>query len=178
MEGFKGGIHPSYSKEKTERLPIIEAKVPKRVVIPISQHIGAPCEPIVRIGDAVKKGQKIGEAKGFVSAPVHSSISGKVTAIAKFPHPSGRDALSIVIESDGTDEWVEGLSERTDYLKLSPDEFKKIINNAGVVGLGGATFPTHVKLSPPPEKKIRAVILNGAECEPYLTADHRLMVER
>ena len=178
MEGFKGGIHPNYSKEKTERLPIIDAKIPKRVVIPISQHIGAPCEPIVKIGDAVKKGQKLGEAKGFVSAPVHSSISGKVTAIAKFPHPSGRDALSIVIESDGTDEWVEGLAERTDYLKLSPDELKKIIHNAGIVGLGGATFPTHVKLSPPPDKKIRAVILNGAECEPYLTADHRLMVER
>lgn len=178
IEGFKGGIHPDYSKDKTERLPIIDAKVPNRVVIPLSQHIGAPCEPIVKIGEELKKGQKIGEARGNVSAPVHSSISGKVAAIGKFPHPSGKDALSIVIESDGKDEWVKELIDRPDYLKLSPEELKKIINEAGIVGLGGATFPTHVKLSPPPEKKIRIVILNGAECEPYLTADHRLMVER
>lgn len=178
MNGFKGGIHPHYSKEKTERLPILDAKMPERVVIPLAQHIGAPCEPIVKIGEEVKKGQKIGEAKGFVSAPVHSSVSGKVTAIGKFPHPSGRDVLSIVIESDGKDEWVDGLIARPDYLKLPPEELKKIIHEAGIVGLGGATFPTHVKLTPPPEKKIRIIILNGAECEPYLTADHRLMVEK
>jgi electron transport complex protein RnfC len=126
----------------------------------------------------VKKGEKIGESGGFVSAPVHSSVSGKVTAIGNFPHPLGMDMPSIVIESDGRDEWVSGLKETPDYMTLGAEELKKMVQDAGIVGMGGATFPTHVKLSPPKEKPIDVVILNGAECEPYLTADHRLMLER
>lgn len=171
------GIHPVYEKELTAAKAVEEMKLPNKVVIPLSQHIGAPCEPLVKIGDIVKKYQKIGEAKGFVSAPVHASISGKVIAIGRFPHPSGNQSYSIVIESDGKDEPIEGLKENRDYLNLDPKELKDIIFNAGIVGMGGATFPTHVKLSPSKEKRIDTIILNGAECEPYLTADHRLMVE-
>lgn len=125
----------------------------------------------------VKKGQKIGEAKGFVSVPVHASISGKVTAVANFPHPAGKSLPAIQIESDGLDEWSESVRENLNYKNLSPEEIKSMIQNAGIVGMGGAAFPTHVKLSPPANKKISTLIINGAECEPYLTADHRLMLE-
>jgi electron transport complex protein RnfC len=130
------------------------------------------------IGQEVKKGEKIGETGGFVSAPVHATLSGKVTAIGSFPHSLGMDIPSIVIESDGKDEWAAGLKETPDYRLLSPEELKKMVLDAGIVGMGGATFPTHVKLSPPKEKPIDVVILNGAECEPYLTSDHRLMLEK
>ncbi|MDH4161675.1 MAG: electron transport complex subunit RsxC [Nitrospirota bacterium] len=175
---FEGGVHPSGNKELSAHKPTVPAAIPKRAVIPLSQHIGAPCKPLAVIGQEVKKGEKIGETGGFVSAPVHASISGKVTAIGAFPHSMGSDLPAIVIESDGKDEWVAGLKETVDYNVLSPDELKKMVSDAGIVGMGGATFPTHVKLSPPKEKPIDVVILNGAECEPYLTSDHRLMVEK
>ena len=171
------GIHPSDEKGITSSLPIEGIKPPGKVVIPLSQHIGAPCEPLVKIGDMVKKYQKVGEAKGFVSAPVHSPVSGKIIAIGRFPHPSGNQSNSVVIESDGKDETIDNIKGHRDYLNSDPKELKDIILNAGIVGMGGATFPTHVKLSPPKEKKINTVILNGAECEPYLTADDRLMAE-
>lgn len=171
------GIHPRDGKSKTASIQIETMRPPDKAVIPLSQHIGAPCEPLVKIGDFVKKFQKIGEAKGFVSAPVHSSVSGKVLAIGRFPHPSGNQSHSIVIESDGKDEPLDGLKGFSDYLNVDPKELKDIILNAGIVGMGGATFPTHVKLNPPKEKKINTIILNGAECEPYLSADDRLMVE-
>ncbi len=173
---FSGGVHPD-SRKLTEKKPIIKTALPKQVVIPLSQHIGAPCSASVTAGQEVKKGQPIGQTSGFVSAPVHASISGKVVAIGPFPHPSGKDVTSVVIEGDGKDEWVSGLKEHEDYLNLDIELLKAIVKDAGIVGLGGATFPTHVKLSPPKEKKIDTVILNGAECEPYLTSDHRLMVE-
>ena len=172
------GIHPTDRKSETSSIPVSEIKPPAKVVIPLSQHIGAPCDPIVKIGDLVKKYQKVGEAKGFVSSPVHSSVSGKVVAIGRFPHPSGNQSNSVVIESDGKDEVIDSLRENSDYLNLDPKELKDIIIGAGIVGMGGATFPTHVKLTPPKEKKITAVILNGAECEPFLTSDDRLMVEK
>ncbi len=175
---FSGGVHPSGNKELAAHKPTVAAAIPKRVIIPLSQHIGAPCKPAVVIGQEVKKGEKIGESGGFVSAPVHASVSGKVVAIGNFPHVLGMDMPSVVIESDGKDEWVSGLKETTDYALLSPDELKKMVSDAGIVGMGGATFPTHVKLSPPKEKPIDVVILNGAECEPYLTSDHRLMLEK
>src|SRR5512139_1451114 len=175
---FQGGVHPAGNKELTSHKPTVTAASPKRVVIPLSQHIGAPTKPLVVIGQEVKKGEKIGETTGFVSAPVHASISGKVVAIGSFPHTLGADMPSVVIESVGKDEWVAGLKENPDYSLLSPDELKKIVQDAGIVGMGGATFPTHVKLSPPKEKPIDVVILNGAECEPYLTSDHRLMLEK
>ncbi|OGW73897.1 MAG: electron transporter RnfC, partial [Nitrospirae bacterium RIFCSPHIGHO2_02_FULL_40_19] len=173
---FERGIHPEYQKEITSNKPITSAQLPSRVVIPLSQHTGAPAKPEVNIGDEVKRGQLIGSPAGFVSAPVHASISGKVTAIAEFLHPSGRMISSVVIESDGKDEGIS-FKEHVDYMSLDVEEIKTIIKNAGIVGLGGAAFPTNVKLSPPKEKPIDMVILNGAECEPYLTADHRLMVE-
>jgi len=174
---FKRGIHPEYQKELTSDKPITTSSLPSRVVIPLSQHTGAPAKSEVNIGDEVKRGQLIGSSTGFVSAPVHASISGKVVAIADFLHPSGRMIPSIVIEGDGKDEVVP-LKENIDYMNLGVDEIRTIIKDAGIVGLGGAAFPTSVKLSPPKEKPIDTVILNGAECEPYLTADHRLMVER
>ena len=174
---FKGGIHPPDSKTLTRDKAIEVMPLPERVVIPLSQHIGAPAEALVEVGAHVKKGQVIAQARGFVSAPIHASISGEVKNIGDFPHPSGKDLRAIEIVSDGEDAWVDGLKEERDIENLSADEIKNRILAAGIVGLGGATFPTHVKLSPPPEKKIDAVMLNGAECEPYLTADHRLMIE-
>jgi electron transport complex protein RnfC len=174
---FKGGIHPPDKKELAKESPVIQAGIPKRVVIPLSQHTGAPCKAIVAIGQEVKKGELIGEPGGFVSAPVHSSVSGKVAAIAEFPNAMGRMVNSIVIENDGKEEWTT-LKDNPDYANLPIDELKEKIRAAGIVGLGGAAFPTSVMLSPPIEKHIDTVILNGAECEPYLTADYRLMVER
>ncbi len=177
ITSFKGGVHPPDNKKATASLPIVDAKLPERVVIPMSMHIGAPAKPVVGVGDAVKKGQKIGEAQGAVSVPVHASISGKVIAVGNFPSPMGADAQAVVIESDGKDEWADDLTGHEDYLSLNPDVLRNIIKEAGIVGMGGATFPAHVKLSPPKEKKIKYAILNGAECEPYLTADARLMEE-
>jgi electron transport complex protein RnfC len=174
---FERGVHPKDTKNLTSGKPIEKARIPKRVVIPLSQHIGAPAKPEVEIGDLVKRNQVIASPPGFVSAPVHASISGKVIALSDFLHPSGRMLQSIVIESDEKDESVP-LNENPDYLDLGADEIKAIIKDAGIVGLGGAAFPTNVKLSPPKEKPIDTVILNGAECEPYLTSDHRLMVEQ
>lgn len=173
---FERGIHPEYHKELASGKSITKAKLPQRVVVPLSQHIGAPAQADVSIGDEVKKGQVVGTTTGFVSSPVHSSISGKVIAIADFPTPGGKMITSVVIESDGKDEAVS-YRENPDYMNLPADEIKTIIKDAGIVGMGGAAFPTNVKLSPPKEKIIDAVIINGAECEPYLTADHRLMVE-
>jgi electron transport complex protein RnfC len=175
---FSGGVHPADNKYLSAHKPTVAAAIPKRAIIPLSQHIGAPTKPLVVIGQEVKKGEKIGETTGFVSAPVHASVSGKVIAIANFPHILGVDMPSVVIESDDKDEWIVGLKENPDYNVLSSEELKKLVQDAGIVGMGGATFPTHVKLSPPKEKPIDVVILNGAECEPYLTSDHRLMLER
>lgn len=174
---FKGGIHPPDKKELAANKPTLEAKTQNRVVIPLSQHIGAPCKPAVTIGQEVKKGEIIGIPEGFVSAPVHSSVSGKVVAIGEFPVPTGRMVNSIVIENDGKEEWT-ALKDNPDYMNLSPEELKDKIKAAGIVGLGGAAFPTFVKLSPPKEKPVDAMIINGAECEPYLTADYRLMLEK
>ncbi len=175
---FVGGIHPSYFKEATAGMAITPARPPSRVVIPLQQHIGAPCEAVVQEGDEVKVGQKIGEPKGFVSAPIHSSVSGKVTKIAPFYHPLGNPVESVIIESDGQDTPDESIKPNKALEELTPDEIKEIAKEAGLVGLGGATFPTHVKLAPPPEFKIDTLIINGAECEPFLTADHRIMLER
>ncbi len=174
---FQGGIHPPDKKELSKDSKITPAPIPERVIIPLSQHVGAPCKPIVTIGQVVKKGELIGEPSGFVSAPVHSSIAGRVVAMGDFPNAMGRMVASVVIENDGSEEWTP-LKDNPDYLKLHPEELKEKIKDAGIVGLGGAAFPTAVKLSPPKEKPIDTVIINGAECEPYLTADYRLMIER
>lgn len=173
---FKGGIHPPHAKKQTEKLPVVNAVEPTVVTIPLRQHIGAPCEPIVAKGDQVKVGQKIGEATAFVSTPVHSSVSGTVKEVAVKSVLGGRE-LCVVIESDGLNTLHEDVKPKGDINSLSGKEILGIIKDLGIVGMGGAGFPTHVKLSPPPEKNIDVVILNGAECEPYLTADHRLMLE-
>lgn len=177
IKTFKGGVHPPHAK-LTKDKPIEKARLPEKVIIPLQQHIGAPCEPVVSVGDNIKVGQKIGEPKGFVSVPVHSSVSGKVVAIETHPHPIGNDVLSVVIESDGKDDVFEDVKPYGDLDSLTADDIKNLIRESGIVGMGGATFPTQVKLSPPPDKKIDTVIINGAECEPYLTADHRLMLEK
>jgi len=174
---FRGGIHPPDRKELSKDVPISVLKPPARVVIPLSQHTGAPAKAVVTIGQEVKKGEIIGSQEGFVSANVHASVSGKVSAIGEFPLPTGRVSTCIVIDNDGNETWTE-LKESPNYMELSPEEIKEKIKAAGIVGLGGAAFPTAVKLSPPKEKPIDTVILNGAECEPYLTSDYRLMLER
>ncbi len=178
LKTFMGGTHPHDFKEFSKDAFIEEFPLPKRVVIPLSQHIGAPSKPIVKVGDEVKTGQQISEAGGFVSIPMHASITGKVTKIAKFPHPVGNTQMAIEITGDGKrDEWVD-LVEEKDFLNLPIDEMKNRISAAGVCGMGGAGFPTHVKLSPPADKPIDTVILNGVECEPFLTADYRIMLEK
>ncbi len=144
----------------------------------MSQHLGAPAKPLVGLNERVKTGQKVAEAGGFVSVPLHSSISGTVKEIGEFPHPTLGAGLAIRIEGDGGDEWDEAIKERANYSGLTPEELRQIIKEAGIAGMGGAAFPTHVKLSPPREKPIDTFILNGAECEPWLTADQRLMVEK
>ena len=173
---FKGGIHPDDAKCATNTKEIINLEAPDELVFPLSQHIGAPAVPCVNVGEEVYLGQKIAEASGFVSANVHSSVSGKVIAIEPRPHSSGILVNSIVIENDKSDTPSPDL-KGVDYTTLSPKELIDIVKDAGIVGMGGATFPVHVKLSPPEDKKIDYVIINGAECEPYLTSDHRAMLE-
>ncbi len=177
-KSFHGGIHPDDRKRFTASKEIVIAPIPEKVIIPMRQHIGAPCSPIVKVGDLVKKGQMIGEAQAFVSSPVHASTSGKVVEIAEYPHPVFGSCTAVVIESDGQDEWLLGLPLQRDWQSLEVTEIKDIIREAGMVGMGGATFPTHIKMAPPGEKPIHTFILNGAECEPFLTADHRVMLEQ
>ena len=174
---FEGGIHPKDGKSLSCTCAIKTLPLPQEVAIPVSQHIGAPAKVIVEKDQEIAKGQVIAEAGGFVSAPVHASISGTVKAIESRMTPLGRKATCVVIESDGNDAWVDGCNKERDFSALSTDEKRTIISNAGIVGLGGATFPTHVKLSPPSDKPIDTIILNGVECEPYATCDHRLMLE-
>jgi len=180
IKTFYGGVHPPGYKNTSSK-PIRPARIPKRVVIPLSQHTGAPCEPAVAVGDIVKKGTLIGKAAAFISSPVHSSISGRVAKIAQMPHPVLGRSLAAVIENDGTikeEDAPPGAFKDEDIKALPKEALLETIKNSGIVGLGGAAFPTHVKLSPPKGKKIDSVILNGAECEPYLTCDERLMIEK
>jgi electron transport complex protein RnfC len=174
---FRGGAHPDDAKKYSKDAPIHDAPVPVELTIPFSQHIGKPASPVVKPLDEVKRGQVIAEAAGFVSAAVHSPVSGKVLKIVQTLHPMGMVCDAAVIQNDGADAWAEGCNIETDTSTLSAEQIKAAVQAAGIVGMGGATFPTHVKLSPPPEKKIDVVILNGVECEPYLTADYRLMLE-
>ncbi|MBI5561459.1 MAG: electron transport complex subunit RsxC [Deltaproteobacteria bacterium] len=174
LKTFDRGIHPAYHKELASAKRIERAALPKTVIIPLQQHAGAPCEPLVKKGDSVQEGQKIGDVKAFVSAPVHASISGKVKEIELSNHPGGVRALAIIIEGDGTGREWGGV---VDINSISADAMREAIREAGIVGMGGAAFPTSVKLSPPKGKTIDTVVLNGCECEPYLSADHRIMVE-
>lgn len=175
---FKGGIHPPHSKTQTAGLSIEVFPAPSKVIIPLQQHIGAPAKPVVKRGERVSIGQLIGEAGGFVSAPVHSSVSGTVLSVGLFPHPMGKQVIGVEIENDGTEEKQMLSPLDKPWREAAQGELIQKIQSAGIVGMGGASFPTHVKLSPPSNKPIDVLIINGAECEPYLTADHRLMLER
>lgn len=182
MKTFKiGGVHPAENKLSAAS-PIREAALPKQAVFSMFQHIGAPAKPIVKKGDVVKVGTMIAEAGGFVSAPVHSSVSGTVSKVDVVIDASGTRRQAIFVDVNG-DEWEDAIDRSPELVRLSdrPElDAATIINKvkeAGIVGLGGATFPCHVKLSPPPGSKAECVIINAVECEPYLTADHRLMLE-
>lgn len=180
LKTFKiGGIHPADNKLSAGRA-IETLPVPSEVKIPVSQHIGAPAQPIVAVGDQVKVGQLIAQAGGFVSANVHSSVSGKVKKIEDFVDGNGYKKQAIIITVEG-DEWDESIDRSVGIrrdITMQPSEICKKISEMGLVGMGGATFPTHVKLAVPDGKKCEALVINGVECEPYLTSDHRLMLEK
>lgn len=175
---FKQGIHPNYNKHLTRDKALKEIKRPDEVVIPLQQHIGAPLKPLVNKGDKVDMGQKIADTDSFVSAPIHASVSGEVKGIRDVLTASGEKETAIIIEADDRDTLSDEIKKGGAIDDLSADEIRKKIREAGIVGMGGAMFPTHVKLSVPEDKEIDHFILNGAECEPYLTVDHRMMVER
>lgn len=173
---FKGGIHPNDGKSLAKDQPIKDVIPTGKMIYPLSQHIGAPATAVVAKGDAVLKGQKIAEAGGFVSAPIHSSVSGKVLALEKHLNPTGNSVDCIVIENDGEYNEVEYSSPKA-LGEMSKEEILNKIGEAGIVGMGGAGFPTRVKLSPKEPDKIEYIIANCAECEPYITADYRRMLE-
>lgn len=173
---FKGGIHPGEHISLTENIPIKEFPLPEKVTIPLQQHIGAPCKTLVKKGDTVLVGQKIGDSDAFISAPVHSSVSGIVLAVELSPHPIFGKGEAVVIKTDGKQELDPSISKR-EIDSLSKEDIISIIRDKGIVGMGGATFPTHVKMSPPEGSTVDTLVVNGCECELYLTSDHRLMIE-
>jgi electron transport complex protein RnfC len=177
LKSFKGGIHPPYNKDLASGKAIQQAPVPAELTIPLNQHIGAPNSPLVSVGDRVTVGQKIGETDAFVSAPVFSSVAGVVKAIEDAPNFTGASVKSVIITADKDQPaWEPKPVKPVD--ELTADDIKKIARDAGLVGMGGAAFPTQVKLSPPKDKPVDVVIINACECEPFLTCDHRLMLER
>ncbi|MBR2521323.1 MAG: electron transport complex subunit RsxC [Oscillospiraceae bacterium] len=173
---FFGGVHPPENKDHTQRKVIRTIPPPKTVVIPMSMHVGAPCTPLVAKGDEVKLGQLIGGSEAPISAPIHSSVSGTVSAVEPRPHPNGSKVLSVVIENDFKDTPGSDLTPHDSIDALSPQELIDIVRSAGIVGLGGAGFPTHAKLSSG-LGKVDTIIINGAECEPYITSGYRGMLE-
>lgn len=177
LSTFKGGVHPYEGKELSANKPIQLMYPKNELVFPLSQHIGAPAKPIVAKGDQVLVGQKIAEAGGFISANVICSVSGTVKGIEPRLVANGSILQSIIVENDGEYNTIEGFGEKRDYTKLSKQEIRDIVKEAGIVGLGGAGFPTNVKLTPKDENAIDYVIVNAAECEPYLTSDYRVMME-
>ena len=176
---FHGGIHPAENKHQSTAAAIENAGIPQQLTIPLSQHIGAPAACVVSVGERVLKGQLIAQAKGFVSVPLHAPTSGEISAIENrvIAHPSGLAAPCIVIKPDGQDQWLEHSGE-PDFKSVDPGELVNRISNAGIAGMGGAGFPTAVKLSIKPGTTITTLVLNGTECEPYITADDVLMRER
>ncbi len=175
---FKGGVHPNDSKALSESKPIQQAPLLESYQVIMHQSIGAPPELLVKKGDTVKKGTLLAKASGYVSVPLHAPTSGTIKSIDKCPGPTGISVPAIEITADGEDVWESPFEPIADWMNTDPAELKQRIWDAGIVGMGGAGFPTHVKLSPPEGKVIDTLILNGAECEPYLTADHRLMLEQ
>lgn len=178
LKNFKGGVHPNYEKQYTEDKPIQVLPAPEIVVLPLQQHVGAPAEAVVKKGDQVFMGQVIGKSSYTISAPVHSSVSGTVLAVEPRPNVTGRSVMSVVIQNDGEDTPVETeVKGHQDPIQLSKGAIRERINNAGIVGLGGGAFPTAIKVTPPDNARIEYLIINGSECEPYLTADQRVMEE-
>ena len=174
---FKGGAHPNEGKALSENCRIRALDLQGEFVFPMSQHIGAPAKPVVAPGDRVLAGQKLGEAGGFISADVISSVSGTVKAVEPRMQVSGFPVMSVVVENDGLYETVPGIGEKRDYHTLSKEEIRNIVREAGIVGLGGAGFPTAVKLMPKNDEGIDWFIANGSECEPFLTSDYRMLME-
>ncbi|MDD5508644.1 MAG: RnfABCDGE type electron transport complex subunit C, partial [Bacteroidales bacterium] len=180
LKTFKlGGVHPAENKISSHQA-IREIPLPKRVFIPVSQHLGAPSKVIVQNGEVVRTGQLIARGESFISSNIHSPVSGKVFKVDEVIDISGYRKQAVIIDVDG-DEWVETI-DRSDEIKwevsLSPKEIIDRVSQMGIVGMGGATFPSHVKLMVPEGRKVDTLIINGVECEPYLTSDHRLMLER
>lgn len=167
---FKGGVHPPERKEATSSSATQWARVPERLVVPMSQHLGAPCQPVVAVGDHVRRGQLIGSVDARVSAPVHSPVDGEVTAIGPWLTAGGTRVTSVTIVPDAE-------QDLDAFVPVEGDDVRALVRAAGIVGLGGATFPSVVKLTPPKDLDVSTVILNGCECEPFLTCDHRLMLE-
>jgi len=174
----KGGVHPAENKELSAGAEITPLAGPETVVVPLAQHIGAPTKAVVKKGEEVKVGQVLAEPGGFVSTVIHSPVSGKVKKLADVPTAGGDRVPAVEILSDDEDTWIDGVDlDATEIDFSTADTFIDRIRQAGIVGMGGAAFPTHVKLSPPPDNPVDALVINGAECEPYLTADYRLMLE-
>ena len=173
--GFRGGVHPPENKIQTEHLPVERLESPNEIYVPLLQHIGAPLNPLVNVGDKVLKGQKIGDAEGL-TVPVHAPVSGTVTKIENRLFPLSGKVMTIFIENDREEKWIE-VEKHENWEDLDKATLLSIIREKGIVGIGGATFPTHVKLNPPPNTQIDSLVLNGAECEPYLNSDNRLMLE-
>lgn len=174
---FRHGVHPPELKQLTANVRVRRVPFPKEVVLPLSQHTGKPAKPIVRIGDRVERGDLIAEPDGWVSSPIHASASGTVTDIGLAPHPDGSFKTAITIAVEPFSGQVPRPRQVPDWRALDNKGLLEAVRHAGVVGLGGAAFPTHVKLSPPPDKPIESILVNGCECEPYLTTDHRTMAE-
>ncbi len=175
---FPGGVHPRSWKELSQNVPFRDCPPGAELIFPLSQHIGKPAKAVVKKGDRVLVGQKVGEADGFVSANIISSVSGTVKAVENRTVPGGTQSMSVVVENDGEYELLEGVGKPEDYKKLSTKEILQKIQDAGIVGMGGAGFPTHVKLAPKDPAAIKYIIANGGECEPYITCDDRLMREK
>jgi electron transport complex protein RnfC len=173
---FRGGVHPPENKAQTENMEIEVFPVSKTLYVPMLQHIGAPLDPNVKVGDRVLKGQKIADSEAFVSSPVHSPVSGVVKKIEVMPFPLSGKVKTVVIENDEKEEWAE-LTKIKDWEKATREELLAMVREKGIVGVGGACFPTHIKLNPPKDVTIDVLLLNGAECEPYLNSDNRLMIE-
>jgi Na+-translocating ferredoxin:NAD+ oxidoreductase subunit C len=175
--GFLHGIHPPERKHLTEKLPIRRMPFPDEVVLPVRQHAGKPAQVVVHRGDLVERGDVVAIADGFISSPVHASAAGRVSAIEQWPHPDGSTALAVRIAVERHSAQVPRPRVIPDWTALDARQIVQAVQDAGVVGLGGAAFPTHVKLAPPKDAHVETLLVNGAECEPYLTTDHRSMVE-
>lgn len=174
--GFRGGVHPPENKIQTENMAVEEVKAPKMLYVALLQHIGAPLDPIVAVGDRVLKGQKIADSQAFMSSPIHSPVSGTVKKIEDHVFPLMGRIKTVIIENDEQETWAE-LSKIEKWENVDRRTLLTMIREKGIVGIGGASFPTHIKLDPPADAKIDTLLLNGAECEPYLNSDNRLMIE-